>query len=251
MMRLLLFLLTTTVFSQNEFLTIENFLYVEDEIQVWSNDSIYRFNKNLQLVSIKQNPLVVSSDKISSISHVGNNSRNYYLSNGSGDVYDSTLKRISKTNNSSFYNNSSSFIHKDTIYKFGGYGFWTSFKQLVYFDFNNGDWNYFNLKNPKNFEGLFSSEIVKTEPGEYLVYGGDKLNLEIPELKKTHILFIKRLSFSLLQNFVICIFFRHLINFKKNKVIIQINNITIYQPTPYIPTIITKSNTSNINLIYV
>ena len=55
MMRLLLFLLTTTVFSQNEFLTIENFLYVEDEIQVWSNDSIYRFNKNLQLVSIKQN----------------------------------------------------------------------------------------------------------------------------------------------------------------------------------------------------
>ena len=178
MMRLLLFLLTTTVFSQNEFLTIENFLYVEDEIQVWSNDSIYRFNKNLQLVSIKQNPLVVSSDKISSISHVGNNSRNYYLSNGSGDVYDSTLKRISKTNNSSFYNNSSSFIHKDTIYKFGGYGFWTSFKRLVYFDFNNGDWNYFNLKNPKNFEGLFSSEIVKTEPGEYLVYGGDKLNLE-------------------------------------------------------------------------
>jgi hypothetical protein len=121
---------------------------------------------------------VVSSDKTSSISNVGNNSRNYYLSNGSGDVYDSTLKRISKTNNSSFYNNSSSFIHKDTIYKFGGYGFWTSFKRLVYFDFNNGDWNYFNLKNPKNFEGLFSSEIVKTEPGEYLVYGGDKLNLE-------------------------------------------------------------------------
>ena len=39
MMRLLLFLLTTTVFSQNEFSTIENFLYVENEIQVWSNEN--------------------------------------------------------------------------------------------------------------------------------------------------------------------------------------------------------------------
>lgn len=178
MMRLLLFLLTTTVFSQNEFSLIENFLYVENEIQVWSNDSIYRFNKNLQLVSIKKNPLVDSSYKSSSIRHVGKNSRNYYLSNGSLDVYDSILKRISKTNNSSFYNNSTSFIHKDTIYRFGGYGFWTSFKQLIYFDFNYGDWNYFNLKKPNNFEGLFSSEIVKTEPGKYLVYGGNKLTPE-------------------------------------------------------------------------
>lgn len=185
-MRLLFFLLTTTVFSQNEFSTIENFLYVENEIQVWSNDSIYCFNKNLQLVSIKKNPLVVSSDNISSISHIGNNSRNYYLSNGSGDVYDSTLKRISDTNNSKFYNNSTSFIHKDTIYKFGGYGFWTSFKRLIYFDFNNGDWNYFNLKNPKNFEGLFSSEIIKTEPGKYLVYGGNKLNIENSLLRETN-----------------------------------------------------------------
>jgi hypothetical protein len=148
-MRLLLFLLTTTVFSQNEFSSIENFLYDENEIQVWSNDSIYRFNKNLQLVSIKQNPLIVSSDKISSITHVGNNSINYYLSNGSGSVYDSKLKRISDTNNSKFFNNSSSFIHNDTLYKFGGYGFWTTFKRLIYFDFINGDWNYFNLKTLK------------------------------------------------------------------------------------------------------
>jgi hypothetical protein len=178
MMRLLLFLLTTTVFSQNEFSLIENFLYVDNEIQVWSNDSIYRFNKNLQLVSIKKNPLVDSSYKSSSIRHVGNNSISYYLSNGSGSVYDSKLKRISDTNNSKFFNNSSSFIHNDTIYKFGGYGFWTTFKGLIYFDFNNGDWNYFNLKNPKSFDGLFNSEIVKNEPGKYLVYGGDKLNLK-------------------------------------------------------------------------
>jgi hypothetical protein len=148
-MRLLLFLLTTTVFSQNEFSSIENFLYDENEIQGWSNDSIYRFNKNLQLVSIKQNPLIVSSDKISSITHVGNNSINYYLSNGSESVYDSKLKRISDTNNSKFFNNSSSFIHNDTLYKFGGYGFWTTFKRLIYFDFINGDWNYFNLKTLK------------------------------------------------------------------------------------------------------
>lgn len=177
-MRLLLILLTTTVFSQNEFSKIDNFLYVDDEFQIWSNDSIYRFNENIQLVSIKLNPLSESSDKISSIRYVGNNSYNYYLSNGSGDVYDSTLKRIDNTNNSYFYNNSLSFIHDDTIYKFGGYGLWTSFKQLIYFDFNYGDWNYFNLKKPKNFEGLFSSEIVKTEPGKYLVYGGNKLTPE-------------------------------------------------------------------------
>ena len=178
MMRLLLFLLTTTIFSQNKFSRIDNFLHVDDEFQIWSNDSIYHFNENLQLISIKQNPLVGSSDKIVSIIHVGNNSRNYYLSNGSGDVYDSTLNRIDDTNDSYFFNNSSSFIHNDTIYKFGGYGLWTSFKRLIYFDFNNRDWNYFNLKTPVNFEGLFSSEIVKSGPEKYLIYGGNKLNSE-------------------------------------------------------------------------
>ncbi len=70
------------------------------------------------------------------------------------------------------------FIHNDTIYKFGGYGFWTSFKRLIYFDFNQGDWNYFNLKIPLNFEGLFSSQIVKKGPEKYLVYGGNKLTQE-------------------------------------------------------------------------
>ena len=103
MMRLLLFLLTTTVFSQNEFSTIDNFLYVENEIQVWSNDSIYHFNENLRLIDIRRNPLMVSSDKTSSISHVGNNSRNYYLSNGSRDVYDYQFNRLSNSKNSNFF----------------------------------------------------------------------------------------------------------------------------------------------------
>ena len=156
MMRILLFLLTTTVFSQNEFSNIDNFLYVENEIQVWSNDSIYGFNENLRLIDIRQNSLIVSSDKTSSISHVENNSRNYYLSNGSYDVYDSQFNRLSSSKNSKFFNNSSSFIRNDTIFKFGGYGFWTSFKQLIYFDFKNKDWNYYNLMIPKEFDGLFS-----------------------------------------------------------------------------------------------
>ena len=178
MMRILLFLLTTTVFSQNEFSNIDNFLYVENEIQVWSNDSIYGFNENLRLIDIRQNSLIVSSDKTSSISHVGNNSRNYYLSNGSYDVYDSQFNRLSSSKNSKFFNNSSSFIRNDTLFKFGGYGFWTSFKQLIYFDFKNKDWNYYNLMIPKEFDGLFSSEVVKIDEYQYLVYGGDKLNHE-------------------------------------------------------------------------
>ena len=177
-MRLFLILLTTTVFSQNKFSSINNFFHINEEFQIWSNDSIYRFNENLQLVSVRLNPLIDTSDKINAINYVGNNSSNYYLLNGSGDVYDSTLKRIDNTNDSYFYNNSSSFIHNDTIYKFGGYGLWTSFKRLIYFDFNNRDWNYFNLKTPVNFEGLFSSEIVKSGPEKYLIYGGNKLSLE-------------------------------------------------------------------------
>ena len=177
-MRLFLILLTTTVFSQNKFSSINNFFHINEEFQIWSNDSIYRFNENLQLVSVRLNPLIDTSDKINAINYVGNNSSNYYLLNGSGDVYDSTLKRIDNTNDSYFYNNSSSFIHNDTIYKFGGYGLWTSFKRLIYFDFKNKEWSYFNLRTPINFEGLFSSHIVKSGPEKYLIYGGNKLSLE-------------------------------------------------------------------------
>ena len=180
MMRLFIFLITTSVFGQNEFSEIINFTFdsTDKQIQVWSNDSIYSFDTNLNLISKKQVLFQIDKSKLSSIKRINGKINSYFITNGSGDVYDSKFDRLSNSKNSKFYNNSSHFIHNDTIYKFGGYGFWTSFKQLIYFDFKNGDWNYYNLKIPKEFDGLFNSEVVKIDEYKYLVYGGDKLNPE-------------------------------------------------------------------------
>ena len=88
MMRLFIFLITTSVFGQNEFSEIINFTFdsTDKQIQVWSNDSIYSFDTNLNLISKKQVLFQIDKSKLSSIKRINGKINSYFITNVSGDV---------------------------------------------------------------------------------------------------------------------------------------------------------------------
>ena len=178
MMRLFLLFITTAVFSQKQFPNIDNFTLSphRNEIQVWTTDSIFTYDVNLKLKNSKKIPEEFDGTNIQSLRMVMDDKHYFLTPNGSGEVFDSIHTKISSPYVLNFFNNSSRFIHKGTLYKFGGYAYWTSFKQLIYFDVENRDWNYYNLKIPKEFNGLFGSDVVQVNENEFFVYGGFILN---------------------------------------------------------------------------
>lgn len=68
------------------------------------------------------------------------------ISIGGGQVYEvlnDTLKRIDFSFNHKMTNQSAVFIKNDTIFKFGGYGFWSSRNFFTYFDTSTKEWEFY------------------------------------------------------------------------------------------------------------
>ena len=71
------------------------------------------------------------------------------VSIGGGGVYESvndTLAKIDNSFNHRMTHSSAVFSHNDTIFKFGGYGYWNSRNFITYFDKKTKEWEYFNTK---------------------------------------------------------------------------------------------------------
>ena len=65
---------------------------------------------------------------------------------GSGMVYsivNDTLKRIDNSYNHKMTIESAVFTHRDTIFKFGGYGYWSSRKFMTFFSFETKEWEFY------------------------------------------------------------------------------------------------------------
>ena len=112
---------------EDNFLKVYN--YDEVLIQKYPIDSVplnFGFPKSFQSVFIK--------DKL------------YISSVGGGMMYtivDDTLKRIDNSFNHKMTIESAVFTHRDTIFKFGGYGYWSARKFMTYFSFDTMEWEFY------------------------------------------------------------------------------------------------------------
>ena len=86
------------------------------------------------------------------------------------------LIRIDKSYNHRMQSHSSIFIHDDTIYRYGGYGFWGVRKIITKYNFDTQEWEKLKVNSKKEPIGRFDPlTFVK---GEYLyVIGGIGLNI--------------------------------------------------------------------------
>ena len=97
-----------------------------DEFPIDSVPLDFGFPKSFQTVFIK--------DKL------------YISSVGGGMMYsivNDTLKRIDNSFNHKMTIESAVFTHRDTIFKFGGYGYWSARKFMTYFSFDTMEWEFY------------------------------------------------------------------------------------------------------------
>ncbi len=96
--------------------------------------------------------------------------KRYFTVMGTGQVYQFsksklTLTRLDKTYFRGYNFSSSQFIRKDTIYSFGGSGFWQFNATLTYYDWGHQEWEWLQAKNegPQVINSYFSGYDPKTD----------------------------------------------------------------------------------------
>lgn len=187
MLRTLIFLIITSVYSQSNFETIDNFIYnySKQRFEIWVKDSIYEFDLNKNLVGRRINLLLPTID-ISSVRTIYGHKKELLVTNGSGNIFKNE-NRIDNSNIDSFFTNSISFEYNDTIFKLGGYGYWTKFKGIVFFDKIQKTWEPYQLSNiDKNYTGILSPMFSKVEDNQYIIFGGKTFNEKNPLNEKVN-----------------------------------------------------------------
>ena len=104
----------------------------------------------------------------------------YLVSKGSGMVWELTndsIKRIDNSYDHRMTYKSDIFVKNDTIFKFGGYGFWSARNFLTYFSDITKEWEYY-LINKQSYLPPGLSHFNSTLVGDfYFVSGGTSIDL--------------------------------------------------------------------------
>ena len=100
----------------------------------------------------------------------------FFVSVGGGIVYqlkENEIVRIDNSFNHKMQINSSVFTHNDTIFKYGGYGFWSVRNFFTYFDTLTNEWELYGHpdKSRKIPKGTFNNSFLKTKDNIYFFDG--------------------------------------------------------------------------------
>lgn len=132
------------------------------------------------------------------------NEKIVFLNESSGIVYElknDSIVRIDNSYNDNIHNLSLDFVHRDTLFRFGGYGYFKNNKNLIFYDDKLGEWDIINYKNsdlikPFNYVGIhfirdnklhvFGYYIIKYENNKSeMVNKGFVFDLNKREITKT------------------------------------------------------------------
>ena len=170
-----------SIYAQKQFEQIDKFLYnTETQLfEIISNDSIYYFDLNKQL--LETSFLMTDNFQIKSINPITGDNVSYYPSNQTGVVVNKALGRIDKTKTKNFFMNSSFFVNNDTLFRVGGYGFWTKYRGLSYFNIKDKLWRPYQLNKVDNiYLGLLNPKVSRIDSTSYALYAGKTFDDENP-----------------------------------------------------------------------
>ena len=181
-MRILFFIFFVgSIYGQKQFDSIDKFLFnTETQLfEIIANDSIYFFDLEKQLV--KTSYLNTDSFQINSINPITSFNASYYPSNETGVVVNKAFERIDKTWSRDFFMNSSFFVNNDTLFRIGGYGFWTKYRGLSYFNLDEKLWYPYQLNVVDNsYLGLLNPKVSRVDNTSYVLYAGKTFDDENP-----------------------------------------------------------------------
>jgi len=103
-----------------------------------------------------------------------NENKNYLLNKSSGIVYTvkkDTIVKIDKSYDDKVHNHSLDFIHNDTLYRFGGYGYFHSNKSMIYYDDVSKQWDLVKYKGYKLIKGFNNVQFHFISNNKLYVFG--------------------------------------------------------------------------------
>lgn len=177
---LLLFLLSSSMFSQS--IDLGNVGLIKNKCVDKEKKELYVFYADSVVVF----DLVKFSKKSSSKLEyeegllgktVCVNSKIFFVQNDGGKVFqlmDNKIVRIDKSFTHKMQINSSIFTYNDTIYRYGGYGFWSYRNFFTYFDTTSSEWDVVPPEGSKVLPDGTQQSIITILGDDIYVYGGFK-----------------------------------------------------------------------------
>ena len=110
---------------------------------------------------------------------IAKNQELYFFGGKSGDVYsiqENEVTRLDKTPDHRLNLNSNIFSHNDTLFKYGGYGYWSQRNFIIYFDLPSKEWQVYKSSIGSYLpKGSYKGLHFKTNEGIYF-FGGNSVD---------------------------------------------------------------------------
>ena len=108
------------------------------------------------------------------------NNRMLFLNQRGGDIFElNSNDSLYKTDNSdivNFFIDSNLFVRKDTIFRHGGYGYWTLSNFLIYFEDLTKEWQSYSISEDSEIPPVINEQIGFTLNNSYYFFGGNSLD---------------------------------------------------------------------------
>ena len=149
----------------------------DDKVHVFYPDKVSTINLN----TLKSKDTVIDYNgiDIKAFVFVNSLSKNYFLDPQGGGTFlikDYSLSKLDNSFKHKMQIESSSFIYKENIYKYGGYGFWSDRDFITRFDSETKEWELVSFSNSKIKPKGSHKSITKVIGDDLYVIGGISLN---------------------------------------------------------------------------
>lgn len=174
----LLFLFgTTNVKCQQNYTIDSNHILFEDAVTgepvLKYNDSMLIRGFNLDTHTKTNFPLNLKTNAFSNYNYIIKN-KNYFVSNGGGQVLEFKENNFVRIDNSFRHKNqflANHFTYNNTLYLWGGYGLFTHKNILTYYNFNAQEWLLKEIKIPEDLEPRLNAFHIIDKDKLYIIGG--------------------------------------------------------------------------------
>ena len=142
-----------------------------------TSTSIHRLDlSSLKVISSKE----IKNPKPSDFSTILKRNKLLFLENRGGDILalnsNDSLVKVDNSNISNFFIGSSIFIKKDTIFKHGGYGYWTQSNFLTYYEDFTKEWQIYPISQKSEIPPDIASHASLIIDDSYYFFGGASIS---------------------------------------------------------------------------
>ena len=150
---------------------------INHQIIYHTSTSIHRLDlSSLKVISSKE----IKNPKPSDFSIILKRNKLLFLENRGGDILalnsNNSLVKIDNSNISNFFIGSSIFIRNDTIFKHGGYGYWTQSNFLTYFEDLTKEWQIYPISQKSEIPPDIAAHNSLIIDDSYYFFGGASIS---------------------------------------------------------------------------